>query len=76
MFEGCFEGCYNGALRVLKMFPECLNGVFMFMGDSKVFDGYLKDISRLFLGVLTLLGMGGATLCPDRFHIAISKIFQ
>ena len=25
---------------------------------------------------LTLLGPGGGTLCPDRFHIAIAKIFQ
>ena len=26
---------------------------------------------------LTLLGRGGGgTLCPDRFHIAIAKIFQ
>ena len=48
----------------------------MFMGDSKVFDGYLKDISRLFLGVLTLLGMGGALCARIVFILRFPKFFN
>ena len=48
----------------------------MFMGDSKVFDGYLKDISRLFLGVLTLLGMGGGHFVPGSFSYCDCQNFS